>query len=480
MTTATTVNDLKTSKKNNAVRIQLTIGDNSNIAALSRTLETFDGSDLCNLVLVDGHVTHVRDWSSTYSLFEVIGNLSGLVHLGFENLGSISRQEEENEAPVSTFPITLITMLLQKARHRLETLCFDGVTLIGANIQELEEFVSALEGLVGLRHCVITNNFDLCQLELPQNVDAVITAISKLPLLVKADFVSYGWYEEGYPSQFLSAEPLKGLFNCPNLQELTLGEFNLANEGLKDVGRALAHCQMLRRLELHLAPSRTRTSLASLTLLASALKTNTALEIFKLEFEETCPKLDSFLIKVAEALALNSNTVLEKFKVSSPVSYGSAVEEAFVKLLQSNYTLQKVDFLTVEQKGEEDTEDDDEWFSLDASKRTELDLYLRLNKRGRKNLLLGNGVSRFKWVDTFAKDLTNDLDALHYYVRMNPWLCHTDDPEPTTQHQQQQPGTTQPDDTIASLHQVIALGFQNNQQEMQKLNGRHEGTAQTR
>jgi hypothetical protein len=297
-----------------------------------------------------------------------------------------------------------------------------------------------------LRHFISIHGFGL---ELDGDeviVDVIFAAITKLTLLAKVQYVSSNGFEEGGTLVYLPSEPLKGLFT--NLQELTLGEFNLDNQDLKDVARALAHCRGLRRFKLHVEPSRTLTCLISLTLLANALKTNTTLEAFELEFLETCPKLDSFLIEVADALTSNSDSALKKFKVQSPVCYGTSVEDAFVKLLHSNYTLHKVDFLTVETKEEDnDADDDDNADDANAdaddervSKRTKIELFLHLNKRGRKNLLSGNGVSRAKWLDTFANDLTNDFDALHYYVRVNPWLCCVDDDplEPKTKSRQEQ------------------------------------------
>ncbi|CAB9514313.1 expressed unknown protein [Seminavis robusta] len=493
MPASTTVADLKTAKKNKYVQLSLVIGDDSDVSSLTTQLQTSFANDhnndechLCNIVLVDGHEEQSRDWSAPDIglLLDVIGNLDSVVHLGFENLGSAGTTEE-NDTPLSTFPVTRITTLLQRTKRRLETLVFDGCNLTGTHQEQHDALAAAMEECVCIRSCVITNNFDLY---LPSDdsdepeahpIDKMVEAIAKLPLLIEADLVTYSWYEEGYPYQFQSSDPLKGLFlECPNLQELVLGEFNLSNEGLKDVGRCLAKCTSLRKLELHLAPStRTRACVQSLTLLANALSANTTLEVFKMEFDERCPNLDTFLVKVAEALEQNAESALVKFKVTSPIGYGQPVETAFCKLLQSNYTLQKVDFLTLDQRGEED-EEEGEYQCLDASKRTEMDLYLRLNCRGRKELLT-TATSRGKWMTAFGK-FSHDLDAIHYYVRRNPWLCHADrDPELLDTKQNPKP-TTMTTGTegatnaamMASLQQLIATGFQNTQLEIRKLNGK--------
>lgn len=473
----TTVADLKTCKRIKDVQLRIELSDDSDIRGIARQLETFreDDQPLCNIVLADAHTEHVRDWTAPEAmhLFEAMGSLPNLVHLAFESLGTGKSEEEEAHVEgLSAFPVTLMTALLQKTAPRLESLVMESVTLTGT-AAALDIYAQTIASLKCLRSCIITSNFDMTAVDLGEEedpsfpLDGIVTAIAQLPLLVEADLVTYAWYESGFPFQFKSSEPLKDLIQSPNLQELTLGEFHLANEGLKDVGRSLATNKSLKRLELHFAPSPTRTCMATLTLLANALMTNTTLEIFKLEFEESCPKLDSFLIKMAEALAKNPKSALQKLKVTSPFTYGADVEEAFCTTLQSNYSMRRLEFMTM-LDGEEE---DENYTCLDGRKRTEIDLYLRLNARGRAKLIQGNGVSRAKWIQTFAH-LTHDVDALHYYLRTNPWLCHEEEEAPMAMDTTPAATWSTGDNSamLQGLQQMIAAGFQSTQGQIHQLN----------
>jgi len=416
MPAVTTAEELKEAKSSNQVRIRLKIGDESNVEELIEVLTSFDTTS--ELSSVDVVACYENDFPNEESeeicnLIAAIGGLESVVHVSFENLGS-----DDHEVP---FPLDFLTAGMIQASGRLESLVFDRCSMAGTE-EDTTEFTEFIENLVCLRCLEIVNNFCIFVEDEPINLDDLLSAISKLPLIESVELLTYSWEEPGYPTQFASSHPIRQLISSQNLKELTVGNFHLKNEGLKDILQALHSNTNLRKLVIHFASTEETSSLKALKLLTKAMLANTTLEVLKLEFDECCPNIDSFLMNMAEALAKNTVSALHKFKVTAPVYYGAKVEQAFLKTLRdSNFTLKKLDFDTALPD-----DDEDEGFivvGLLGSRRSEMDLYLRLNGRGRKYIMNNIAyVTREKWVDTYAT-LSNDLDGLFHYLRMNPIMC---------------------------------------------------------
>ena len=66
---------------------------------------------------------------------------------------------------------------------------------------------------------------------------------------------------------------------------------------------------------------------------------------------------------------------------------------------------------------------------MHPNRHTEIEMFLRLNRNGRKHILRNDrdghkydhAARRDEWLETFVK-VSNDLDALHYYLRRDPGL----------------------------------------------------------
>ena len=144
-----------------------------------------------------------------------------------------------------------------------------------------------------------------------------------------------------------------------------------------------------------------------------------SLESFTVEFS-ALRSLDSALVPLAKTLSHYPFTSLQRLKIEAPDYFDSNVEEALVKMLESNYALQSLKLMVMSPHvGGEYTP----WY---GAKRTEMDMYLRLNRHGRKHLMQNvERVSRKEWVNALSS-LSNDLDCLHYYLRENSWLCKLD------------------------------------------------------
>ena len=282
--------------------------------------------------------------------------MNSLRHSEFWDLGS--RTPEDTNG---SFPIMLLADILVKARLRLQRLVFNGVCLTGTR-DSCHAFARVLETLLCLRSCEFSYNSVLFVDTEVINIDPVVMALSRLPLAHEVKLQTYCWHEEGYPLQMESAAPLYALFSSSTIQELSLGSFHLGNLGLNDVGHALKNNTTLKKLQIDFESSCPCTSTKALSTIADALSVNTSLEILNLELVEQCPSLDTFLEDVAQALTKNPLSSLVKFKVQAPCTYGVTVEKAFVQMLETaNYTLEKVEILSVlSEEDRDDDEDDDD------------------------------------------------------------------------------------------------------------------------
>lgn len=139
---------------------------------------------------------------------------------------------------------------------------------------------------------------------------------------------------------------------------------------------------------------------------ANMLKENATLEDLSLPFlsfrfeDECCRALID---------AMSHNKVLRSFYnngwkwMARVVS--SDTKEMQIQMLQRNTTLERFDL-----------------FDVDASRLK--DLFLRLNKAGRKQLMNVGAGSVNVWIDVISHDeVRDDLSCVFYLLRMNPSLC---------------------------------------------------------
>jgi hypothetical protein len=417
MSTATTVSDLETARKNAEVHIRIVLDadDDDQIAALANQLqEGFEGAVRTITLVgsnqqdVDGHYRHSPDISG---LLTAVGTLPSVVHVKLENISPDGW----------TIPASLLTCLFQQMAHRLETLELTALQVEGT-VEEMGDLEAAAAGLVCLRSCCFLNNFILWLGKCMHPLDGLLKALSQLPLLLGVYLdIDYFNDSNGHAKQLRQCtQALDCLLNSPNIHELILSKFAPDHPALNQIGEAIQATTSLHNLTLYFQLPQVEAwkHLPSITTclqcLPAALLVNTRLQELKLHFgnDGYCPKLDTFLVQMAQALASNAGSALVELEVVAPCTFGAAVEEAFVSTLRTNYTLQKMECFTT-------SDDSSKYISLDAGHRTEMELYLRLNEQGRKRLM--GSYTRNTWTDALANH-AHDLDALFYYLQINPWL----------------------------------------------------------
>jgi len=157
--------------------------------------------------------------------------------------------------------------------------------------------------------------------------------------------------------------------------------------------------------------------------LAHAIGDNTTLEKLVIEFDYlydadtgepyNCTKLDDFLNLIASKVGENPCSALKIFEATSvPDAFHV---KAFVKLLETNYTLLKVEIES----------DDGDWdYDFDSTGKDQLKMYLHLNQHGRKRLMENpNAIPLKEWADVFAK--LDDTRCVNYYLTRFPWVMQS-------------------------------------------------------
>lgn len=129
--------------------------------------------------------------------------------------------------------------------------------------------------------------------------------------------------------------------------------------------------------------------------IAEMLRYNTKLHILGLN--RLC--FSEHALTIAEALQYNS--ALRGLHLCMMDGLTSRVQNRFAYLLEKNYVLEKVS---------------------GGCFASEVDLYLRLNKAGRRNLLEDSNCTKQQWINVLEKQ-NDDLSALFYLLSKNPCLC---------------------------------------------------------
>jgi len=414
---------------------------------------------LCHFVLDGCNESSYVDVSmqKLHIVLDFIGRLPSLRHLEVRRFGTDESGDYQNPG----FSILYITSALQSLKGPLHSLVINEVDFRASSEEDISEFADVLGQMRSLRGCHLLQNFSLTVDEEDYKIDRVLKAISSLPLLREFTFESYCWDEKGYPVQLESVEPINQLFKSPSIETMSLENIHLENHGLKDIACALKNNTTLRNLHLRLSASDSSSSAKYLSLLADALQTNKSLECLELEFDpsQPCPGLDVFLEDVARALTINTLSSLTVFVIEAPCAFGNTVEEAFLRMLETaNFTLEKLSIRSASITNDEDNEEEEEdpaTYELLGPRAAKISMLLRLNRRGQRKYLMTNReyATRDKWVDALA-NMRHDLDALHYYLHTNPWLCG---PSENTTCQQTTQGGIETSVTVGGLPALTAF-----------------------
>jgi len=128
-----------------------------------------------------------------------------------------------------------------------------------------------------------------------------------------------------------------------------------------------------------------------------------------LTFLELTPKQkieDRLLFQIAEALEENSS--LYHFALDGEFGPSTQpAQDAFERMLEVNFSLESFRLFTCE-----------------VQNTPEFQMYLRLNRVGRKLLLNPKGSpTRRDWTDVMGR-VSDNLDCLFYLLSVNPFICH--------------------------------------------------------
>jgi hypothetical protein len=437
--TSTALENIEAAIENDKTRVVLALKDDeTDIPGLTEALrgttstlgQKISSSNVCSIVFYGGGYA---GWETD--------DVEQLFHVLATNLHNITKVELEAFIPdIPTigqlFPLRVLTQLLQGVRLRLESLRINEVVLNGTE-QDFQDFVHVVQQLKCLRRCFLQDTVTIMIDMTPKPLDDVLLAVTRLPLLVEMSLETE-WACDAGPCTFATLLPVHALCSSPTIVWLSLHIIHPNNSAFVAICECLSTNSTLKILHIIfteyqevfpvvVSSSGRAAATEYFQPLAQALQTNNGLKELELEFN-TSPQqqLDSVLILIVNGIWKNRNSTLSSVDIQARCDFGAAAQGALLRLMRSNYVLEIFNVFTMDPGGIERT-----W---DPPCQTELDLYTRLNSMGRKDLLLLSNnndhnshhhgtTSRERWLAAFAK-LSNDLDGLYYYLRMNPSLCH--------------------------------------------------------
>lgn len=231
-------------------------------------------------------------------------------------------------------------------------------------------------------------------------LDPMVMVLSILPCMEKVYLHST---RSGGLGQ-ISAQAVGALLLSASIKVLKIRDFDLGQETVMSMARVLQVNQVMKDLKVG---TMTEFSLEAASTLASMLEANSSLECLEMGLSkmitDDCAKAMARALKVNKGLKSFALTE-EKADAALSQTVSPNCKHAFVDMLRSNYLLEN--FVLFQR------------FPV----KPEFKLFVTLNKLGRGRLLQNEEVDMEQWVQALAT-VNDDLDALFYYVSINPDLC---------------------------------------------------------
>ena len=263
--------------------------------------------------------------------------------------------------------------------------------------------------------------------------------LAALPSLRSISLLHEVWEaEEGDGDSFMRISERLGrsmneLLLSNTVSSLWFGAVHITNPVMMTIVQALQNKKGLKSLTLHAMRADCipgETCPQSLDVLTDYLRTDTTLEDLCLGFTHRQPFINDFLVKVAQAIQRNAGTSLKMLTIcGARLPFESTVMGAFLDMIKTNYTIHSLDLLYQYsyddefQNGGEQLPSFDRDFRMSGDSMDAIDFYVQLNRRGRRRLLTQHEqISKEQWVNVFV-EFANDIQVLHYYLHLNPWLC---------------------------------------------------------
>lgn len=363
-------------------------------------------------------------------LFSALGRLRGVEEIQLQDLGITFGPQGPR------FPVALLTRLLQQdgSHPTLKRLAL-GVRLVGdgsefQNLADCLRLQKSLRRVTWEEWCFpgTEGGSDPAYFDF----NPIVSALATLP---KLDSLSIRAMTAGSRNASLGSldeSVLVRLCQSPTLRQLQLVYFHLSSKAVSAAAQALRENNTLRFLSLDLSKTGPTGALS----LFDVLRHNKKLAEFQI-WASTQPSWakDQCLIQLAKALTENSSvkslavlthsrTLAEAMQNLTVVN--DDIARAFVKMLETNCTLED---LVLDDYGE------DELARRPGGGQNYtpiIDFYLALNLSKRRQQLLQkyDTYTRKDWMELLAMAIKSEseirLEAVHYFLRLNPSLCHLD------------------------------------------------------
>jgi len=344
-----------------------------------------------------------------HQLFAAIGNLPNIIELKMNHFGN-----RDNPAPVK-----VLTDLMKGLGPKLQVFQLIGpvTTVQFTDGQEpVEAMREALQDLgVSLKALSCLRNFQMrhgCYIRLKPDAPfadfaaPVLANVSTQPMLANISFFpSYGMAAKD-PLEFLE------ILAYPKLEQLRITQCQLDLLGRGQCLQLLQNLPIsshLQVLEVFFMEPDEGECPEWRPALACLLESNRGIKTIKIDF---CDEYSQVGVTLGQLSNVISKHELPKFKAMTVSLFpnhdkDSVSQESLAKMLESNATLEKVDF----------KHHSNEYFFMERDK---IDFYLRMNCNERA-AIVGNmfSLTQVDWMDVFC-NCSLDIQSLHYYLQLNP------------------------------------------------------------
>jgi hypothetical protein len=303
-------------------------------------------------------------------------------------------------------------------------------------------------------------------LEDDEPVENLWEALSKLESLNWLKIANTDWEETTIMGEMPSFPALAKLCQLPQIRVLNLGKFNLCNDQFLAVATALREKQGLLELDLEFTDSLDVTSSWPLIILTDMLQDSCSLQRIQLGCFEVSPALSNhLLVGMANSIARNKYSAIRRIEVDIHGAFHPVVAKAFLDMLKFNYTLEEliVTFSLSEDRFA---------YNGQGTVWEAVRFYVALNRRGRKKLIEQSPqMSKAQWINVLSQ-FSQEVEFLHYYLTMNPWLFHCQSPAQNRPFPSTNSTPTRSNDQLAYLSHLFSEQMQGMRDEMAKLNSK--------
>jgi len=389
-------------------QLHLVLSDESNICDIAEAIRSL--TSVNSIILSCYNQIEPAWWDLPLAgLFYAFGSLRTLRSFKMECIGQDSGKMH--------FPVMWLVYMLQQPTCRLTSLYFNKVQL-----QYNRSWFVLFAEKLGTQTDLKRFQFQKCsfwdQDEHVFNADAfldpVVKSLSAIPKLRRLSITVNEHLEDHL--WLFRTDILQKLMTCSPSPSSPYGSHSprsvelddMDNDGLVAVAEALRTNDKMKSLAISVYGETT----TGCTAFADMLQINHTLEHLRIRAGGTF-EADEFLSETAVSLAYNDT--LKSLKLFGFRKLNPNHEGSYAKMLETNQVLEEL-ALSRWRRGEKKT-------PYCGKNRRLIDYFLRLNQYGRRRLTNDfETTTPQDWVQVLSM-CSSDLDALYYFVSMNPSLC---------------------------------------------------------